>query len=188
MTHEVLELGSECRQGIELRQWRRAYCSRFRSRRASVIRSAGRRSALVDRTLKKGDDPEVLAGSSLTIGLSRVEVGMWERISAVDIEDAKAQLSRKRGETLSRQAEEIKSVDTQLHDIESFERVVAAFFEEYMNSKVPSVPAVSVPEQSVSLPESGKPSAQAPQNAPSLVLQIRQNILPNLRFYRALGD
>jgi len=38
------------------------------------------------------------------------------------------------------------------------------------------------------LPESGKPSAQAPQNAPSLVLQIRQNILPNLRFYRALGD
>ena len=137
---------------------------------------------------KRGDDPKVLAGSSLTIGLSRVEVGMWERISAVDIEDAKAQLSRKRGETLSRQAEEIKSVDTQLHDIESFERVVAAFFEEYMNSKVPSVPAVSVPEQSVSLPESGKPSAQAPQNAPSLVLQIRQNILPNLRFYRALGD
>ena len=137
---------------------------------------------------KRGDDPEVLAGSSLTIGLSRVEVGMWERISAVDIEDAKAQLSRKRGETLSRQAEEIKSVDTQLHDIESFERVVAAFFEEYMNSKVPSVPAVSVPEQSVSLPESGKPSAQAAQNAPSLVLQIRQNILPNLRFYRALGD
>jgi len=54
---------------------------------------------------KRGDDPEVLAGSSLTIGLSRVEVGMWERISAVDIEDAKAQLSRKRGETLSRQAE-----------------------------------------------------------------------------------
>ena len=75
---------------------------------------------------------------------------MWERISAVDIEDAKAQLSRRRGETLSRQAEEIKSLDTQLHDIESFERVVAAFFEEYMNSKVPSVPAASVPEQSVS--------------------------------------
>lgn len=146
-------------------------------------------SALVrSHAQKRGNDPEMLAGSSLTIGLSRVEVEMWERISAVDIEDAKAQLSRKRGETLSRQAEEIKSVDTQLHDIESFERVVAAFFEEYMNSKVPSVPAVSVPEQSVSLPESGKPSAQAPQNAPSLVLQIRQNILPNLRFYRALGD
>ena len=139
---------------------------------------------------KRGDDPEVLAGSSLTIGLSRVEVGMWERISAVDIEDAKAQLSRKRGETLSRQAEEIRSVDTQLHDIGSFERVVAAFFEEYMNSEIPSVPAASVPEQSVSisLPESGKPSAQAPQHAPSMRLQIRQNILPNLRFYRALGD
>ena len=110
-----------------------------------------------------------------------------ERISAVDIEDAKAQLSRRRGETLSRQAEEIKSLDAQLHDIESFERVVAAFFDEYMNSKVPWVPAASVPEE-FPLPESGKPSAQAPQNAPSLVLQIRQNILPNLSFYRALGD
>ena len=133
---------------------------------------------------------ELLAWPSLTIGLSRVEVGMWERISAVDIEDAKAQLSRRRGETLIRQAEEIKSLDAQLLDIESFERVVAAFFEEYMNSKVPWVPAASVPEQSlsISLPESGKPSAEAPQNAPSLVLQIRQNILPNLRFYRALGD
>ena len=127
-------------------------------------------------------------GSSLTIGLGRVEVEMWETISAVDIEDAKAQLSRKRGETLSRQAEEIKSVDTQLHDIELFERVVAAFFEEYMNSEVPSVPAASVPEQSVWLPESGKPSAQAPQHAPSMVLQIRQNILPNFSLCRALGD
>ena len=106
---------------------------------------------------------------------------MWERISAVDIEDAKAQLSRRRGETLKRQAEEIKSLDAQLLDIESFERVVAAFFEEYMNSKVPWVPAASVPEQSVSLPESGKSSAPAPQDAPSLVLQIRQNILPNFK-------
>src|SRR5437764_15226915 len=104
---------------------------------------------------------------------------MWERINAVEIADARAQLSRKRGETLSRQAEEIKSVDTHLHDIESFERVVAAFFEEYMNSKVPSVPAVSVLKQSVSLPETGKPSAQATQNAPSLMLPLHQNILPN---------
>jgi hypothetical protein len=126
----------------------------------------------------------------LAIGLSWVEVEMWERMSAVDIEHAKAQLSRRRGETLSRQAEEIKSLDAQLHDIESFERVVAAFFEEYMNSKIPWVPAASVPEQSVSisLPESGKPFAKAPRNAPSSVLQIRQNILPNLSFYRALGD
>ena len=188
MTHEGLSLAqsagkaSNCGSGDELiaRGLGAGELPLFGVRVAAVLSWIARS--------KRGDDPEVLAGSSLTIGLSRVEVGMWERINAVEIADARAQLSRKRGETLSRQAEEIKSVDTQLHDIESFERVVAAFFEEYMNSKVPSVPAVSVPEQSVSLPESGKPSAQAPQNAPSLVLQIRQNILPNLRFYRALGD
>jgi hypothetical protein len=113
--------------------------------------------------------------------LDTIEVEMWAKISAVDIENAKAQLSRKRAETLSRQAEEIKKVDAQLHDIESFERVIAAFFEEYMNSGVPSGPAALVADQSpsASLSESGKPSAQAPQNAPSLVLQIRQNLLPN---------
>ena len=67
MTHEVLELGSECRQGIELRQWRRAYCSRFRSRRASAIQM--RVAAVLSwiARSKRGDDPEVLAGSSLTI-------------------------------------------------------------------------------------------------------------------------
>jgi hypothetical protein len=32
-------------------------------------------------------------------------------------------------------------LDAQLHDIEPFERVVAAFFEEYMNSEAPAVPS-----------------------------------------------
>jgi hypothetical protein len=59
---------------------------------------------------------------------------MWERISLADIHRAKTSLSVKRTETLSRHAEEIKDLDARLHDIEAFERVVAAFFEEYMDS------------------------------------------------------
>jgi hypothetical protein len=108
---------------------------------------------------------------------------MWEKIGRADIEDAEAQLSRKRAETLSRQAEEIKNLDAQLYDIEAFEGVVAAFFEEYMNSEGPSVSAASVPEQSTaaSLPVGGELSPQATQNAPSMALQIRQNVLPNFK-------
>ena len=111
---------------------------------------------------------------------------MWEKIRAADIEAAKVQLSRKRAETLRRQAKELESLDAQLRDIATFERVVAAFFEEYMNEEAGTVPAASVPEALV--PERDGLSPEAPQNVPSLVLQIRQNILPHLRLSRALGD
>ena len=106
-----------------------------------------------------------------------------EKNTATDVEAAKAQLSRKRAETLTRQAEELESLDAQLRDIATFERVIAAFFEEYMNEEAGTVPAASILEQSpaASLPERDGPSNQVPQNAPSLALQIRQNILPHLR-------
>jgi len=115
---------------------------------------------------------------------------MWEKIRAADIEAAKVQLSRKRAETLRRQAKELESLDAQLRDIATFERVVAAFFEEYMNEEAGTVPAASVPEQSTTalVPERDGLSPEAPQNVPSLCLQIRQNILPHLRLSRALGD
>jgi hypothetical protein len=62
---------------------------------------------------------------------------MWGRITLAEIEEAKARLNRKRAEALSRQAAEIRSLDAQLEDIESFERVVIAFFDEYMNEAAP---------------------------------------------------
>src|SRR5712671_2411425 len=66
------------------------------------------------------------------------QVDMWKTITQAEIEEAKAQLSRKREEALSRQAAEIRTLDAQLDDIGSFERVVAAFFEEYMEEGAPS--------------------------------------------------
>ena len=84
-----------------------------------------------------------------------MQVEMWERITQGEIAEAKGRLSRKREEILSRQAAEIKSLDAQLDDIESFERVVAAFFEEYLNPAASSASAASVPDQATtaSLPE-----------------------------------
>jgi hypothetical protein len=54
-----------------------------------------------------------------------MQVKMWQTITQADIEEARARLSRKREEALSRHAAEIRSLDAQLDDIESFERVVA---------------------------------------------------------------
>lgn len=59
---------------------------------------------------------------------------MWDRITSGDVELAKAALNEKRAEMLNRHADEIKDLDAQLHDIESFERLIEAFFEEYLVS------------------------------------------------------
>ena len=116
---------------------------------------------------------------------------MWERITQAEIEEAKAQVSRRREEALRRQEAEISSRDAQLDDIESFERVAAAFFEEYMDEAAPSALAGSVREQATPafLPEQSTLSLQdMPQNRPSLVLQIRQNILPKFNHPQSTGS
>lgn len=57
---------------------------------------------------------------------------MWDRITSDDVERATAALNEKRAEVLSRHADEIKDLDAQLRDVESFERLVEAFFEEHL--------------------------------------------------------
>jgi hypothetical protein len=95
---------------------------------------------------------------------------MWERITSTDIEQAKASLEAKRAATLSRHAEEIKDLDEQFCDIESFERVVEGFFEEYMSpDATPSGPAAVPSESSV---------AEARPNAPALALPVQQEVSP----------
>jgi hypothetical protein len=104
---------------------------------------------------------------------------MWEQITQADIQEAKHRLDLRRAETLSRHAEEIKSLDAQLHDIESFERIVAAFFEEYMNpeSQASGLKPVS---QDTATPSTLTSHALAlePPNAPALELQIQQRVSP----------
>lgn len=108
---------------------------------------------------------------------------MWEQITRADIQEAKHRLDLRRAETLSRHAEEIKSLDAQLLDIESVERIVGAFFEEYMNSESlasglkvgsPDEPGRSTPTSGTVVPE--------PPNAPALELQIQQRPSPGLEF------
>jgi hypothetical protein len=94
---------------------------------------------------------------------------MWDRVTSADIEEARASLEAKRAETLSRHAEEIKGLDAQLQDIETFERVVDAFFEEYMSPE--TAPAM--------LPTD---SAEPQPNAPPLALQIQQQVSPPMNW------
>jgi hypothetical protein len=58
---------------------------------------------------------------------------MWEQITKADIQRARTEFNLKRAEALRRHAEELNDLDAQLQDIEQFERIVAAFFEEYVS-------------------------------------------------------
>ena len=66
---------------------------------------------------------------------------MWQKITAVDLEGAKAALNEKRAQTLSRHAQELNDLDAQIRDVECFERVVEAFFLEHLvpNGAAPEV-------------------------------------------------
>jgi hypothetical protein len=86
---------------------------------------------------------------------------MWEQITKADIQRARAQLSLRRDETLRRHAEELEGLDAQLHDIERFEGIVAAFFEEYISTE----PASALPEDEPSL----SPAANEHLNAASAI-------------------
>jgi hypothetical protein len=69
------------------------------------------------------------------IGLQANSLGMWEQITKADIHRARTELRVKRAETLRRHAEELSDLDAQCQDVEQFERIVAAFFEEYLSSE-----------------------------------------------------
>jgi hypothetical protein len=74
---------------------------------------------------------------------------MWEQLTPADIERVKQRLATERIETLSRHAEELKAVDADQAEIETFERLVAAFVNEHLSlpptttgSEEPTVAAV----------------------------------------------
>ncbi|HJX22060.1 MAG TPA: hypothetical protein VJ454_13780, partial [Steroidobacteraceae bacterium] len=58
---------------------------------------------------------------------------MWEQLTPADIERAKQRLAAQRTETLSRHAEELKALDADRAEMETFERLVAAFVNKHLS-------------------------------------------------------
>jgi len=94
---------------------------------------------------------------------------MWEQITKADIQRARTQLSLRREETLRRHAEELAGVDAQLHDIERFEAIVAAFSEEYISTE----PASALPEDESSLSLAPNEHLKCRFSNPSSASEIR---------------
>ena len=58
---------------------------------------------------------------------------MWEQLTPADIERAKQRLAAQRTETLSRHAEELKALDADQAEIETFERLVVEFVNKHQS-------------------------------------------------------
>jgi hypothetical protein len=68
---------------------------------------------------------------------------MWERLKQDDILDAKRELRRRVDETLRRHAEELKTLDTDLAEVEALDRLVDAFADKFGTAPREEAPANS---------------------------------------------
>jgi hypothetical protein len=58
---------------------------------------------------------------------------MWEQLTPTDIKGARERMAVLRAATLNRHAEEIKRLDIEQAEIETFERLAESFAQRYMN-------------------------------------------------------
>ena len=88
---------------------------------------------------------------------------MWEQLTPADIERAKQRLAAQRTETLSRHAEELKALDADQAEMETFERLVAAFANKHLSP--PPTTASEEPTVAAEVGASATPEGQ--RNVPS---------------------
>jgi hypothetical protein len=88
---------------------------------------------------------------------------MWEQLTPADIERVKQRLATERVETLSRHAEELKALDANQAEIETFERLVLAFVNDHL-----SPPPATASEEPAVAGEVGAPATpEGRLNVPS---------------------
>jgi len=99
---------------------------------------------------------------------------MWEQLTPANIERAKQRLAAQRTETLSRHAGELKALDADQAEMETFERLVAAFVNKHLSP--PPTTASEEPTMAAEVGASATPEGQ--RNVPSPI-QIVHPPSPN---------
>ena len=100
---------------------------------------------------------------------------MWEQLTPADIERAKQRLAAQRTETLSRHAEELKALDADQAEMETFERLVAAF----VNKHLSPPPTTASEEPTVAAEVGASATPEGRRNVPSPIQIVHP---PSLNF------
>jgi hypothetical protein len=69
---------------------------------------------------------------------------MWERLRQSEILDAKRELGKRVDETLRRHAEELRTLDSDLSEVQTLDRLVDAFSDKFGTAPRDAAPAKSV--------------------------------------------
>ena len=98
---------------------------------------------------------------------------MWEQLTPKDIQRVKQRLAAQRIETLTRHMEELKSLDGDQAEIETFERLVAAFAKKHLiPTTAQSLPSTASEEQPAAVEVGEHSTLDARQDAPSPIQVI----------------
>ena len=98
---------------------------------------------------------------------------MWEQITPADIERSKHRLANRLIETMTRHAEELKALDADQAEIDTFERLVAAFASKYVTlSASDSSPTTASEKTTGATPSSEPPAADGSQEVTPPRLQV----------------
>jgi hypothetical protein len=93
---------------------------------------------------------------------------MWEQLTPKDIERAKVRLAATRITTLNRHAEELKALDANQAEIDTFERLVVAFAQKHLIPTIaPSSPSMASEEQPAAVEAATHPTHDASQDGHS---------------------
>jgi hypothetical protein len=85
---------------------------------------------------------------------------MWENV-ARDVEDARNDLTLRRTAVLERHAAELKELDNERDEIESFTRVAAAFAKRYKVQKEPTTAETTAEVESSAVAQENSDKAEA---------------------------
>jgi hypothetical protein len=85
---------------------------------------------------------------------------MWNSLSPADIEQAKRDIARRREETLARQAEEIRGLAAEEAEIDTLDRLAAAFVRRF------KTPPTAGAEQAPAAPPAPLPEPRSPTALP----------------------
>jgi len=96
---------------------------------------------------------------------------MWERLTPADVDHARNRLATSRAEMLRRHAAELNALDAQQDEVETLERLMAAFAKKYLSSDIAaSMPAADADEGA---------AKQVQQKENSMDLRVQQEISPS---------
>jgi hypothetical protein len=100
---------------------------------------------------------------------------MWEQLTPADIQRVKQRLAAQRIETLTRHMEELKSLDGDRAEIETFERLVAAFAKKHLiPTTAQSSPSTAFEEPPAAVEAGEHPTHDAAQDGHSPIQVVHQ--------------